>query len=137
MLSCSFSVIILAKLIPQLSDISVKNSGGDDLHDQMISPARKRKQIHFSTLINGHILVLPNAIGSSVGAYTIYSLRLNGTSPIAVVCTNRADITLSSGCAISNIPLVDRLDEMIASNLRSGLTISVDSDQEKVSIQTV
>ena len=91
----------------------------------------------FEKSINGLILVLPNAIGSSVGAYTIYSLRLNGTSPIAVVSTNRADITLSSGCAISNIPLVDRLDEMIASNLRSGLTISVDSDQEKVSIQTV
>lgn len=91
----------------------------------------------FEKSINGLILVLPNAIGSSVGAYTIYSLSLNGTSPIAVVCTNRADITLSSGCAISNIPLVDKLDEMIASNLRSGLTISVDSDQEKVSIQTV
>jgi uncharacterized protein len=91
----------------------------------------------FEKSINGLILVLPNAIGSSVGAYTIYSLRLNGTSPIAVVCTNNADITLSSGCAISNIPLVDKLDEMIASNLRSGLTISVDSDQEKVSIQTV
>jgi predicted aconitase with swiveling domain len=91
----------------------------------------------FEKSINGLILVLPNAIGSSVGAYTIYSLRLNGTSPIAVVCTNNADITLSSGCAISNIPLVDKLDEMIASNLRSGLIISVDSDQEKVSIQTV
>jgi uncharacterized protein len=91
----------------------------------------------FEKDISGLILVLPNAIGSSVGAYTIYSLRLNGTSPIAIVCTNSADITLSSGCAISNIPLVDKLDEMTASDLRSGLTISVDSDQEKVSIQTV
>jgi predicted aconitase with swiveling domain len=91
----------------------------------------------FEKSIKGLILVLPNAIGSSVGAYTIYSLRLNGASPIAVVCTNRADITLSSGCAISNIPLVDKLDEITASDLRSGLSVSVDSDEEKVSIQTV
>ena len=39
----------------------------------------------FEKSIKGLILVLPNAIGSSVGAYTIYSLRLNGASPIAVV----------------------------------------------------
>ena len=52
------------------------------------------------------ILVFPNAIGSSVGAYTIFSLKNNDTSPNGIICTNSVDITTASGCAISNIPLV-------------------------------
>ena len=51
------------------------------------------------------ILVFPNAIGSSVGAYTIFSLKHNNTSPNGIICTNKVDITTASGCAISNIPL--------------------------------
>jgi predicted aconitase with swiveling domain len=56
--------------------------------------------------LKNNILVFPNAIGSSVGAYTIYSLKNNNTSPNGIICTNSADITTTSGCAISNIPLV-------------------------------
>src|SRR5919112_2411270 len=51
------------------------------------------------------ILVFPNAIGSSVGAYTIFSLKNNNTPPNGIICTNSVDITTASGCAISNIPL--------------------------------
>lgn len=51
------------------------------------------------------ILVFPNAIGSSVGAYTIFSLKHNHASPNGIICTNKVDITTASGCAISNIPL--------------------------------
>ena len=56
--------------------------------------------------IKGNILVFPNAIGSTVGAYTIFSLKKNNTSPHGIICTNSVDITTASGCAISNIPLV-------------------------------
>lgn len=56
--------------------------------------------------IKGNILVFPNAIGSTVGAYTIFSLKRNNTSPNGIICTNSVDITTASGCAISNIPLV-------------------------------
>jgi predicted aconitase with swiveling domain len=56
--------------------------------------------------LKGNILVFPNAIGSSVGAYTIFSLKKNNTSPKGIICTNSVDITTASGCAISNIPLV-------------------------------
>ena len=52
------------------------------------------------------VLVYPNAVGSSVGAYVFYSLAQNGVAPSAIVCT-KADITTASGCAIANIPVVE------------------------------
>ena len=55
--------------------------------------------------LKNNILVFPNAIGSSVGAYTIFSLKNNNTSPNGIICTNSVDITTASGCAISSIPL--------------------------------
>ncbi len=57
--------------------------------------------------IAGKILVFPNSIGSSVGAYTIYNLKRHNTAPKAMIC-KEADITTASGCAIANIPLLDR-----------------------------
>ena len=59
----------------------------------------------FGKSVGGKILVFPFGIGSSVGAYTIYSLKYNKCAPLAMVCV-KADLTTASGCAISNIPLV-------------------------------
>ena len=64
----------------------------------------KNHKLNNQSLKNS-ILVFPNAIGSSVGAYTIFSLKNNNTSPNGIICTNSVDITTASGCAISNIPL--------------------------------
>ena len=55
--------------------------------------------------IGNKILAFPFGIGSSVGAYTIYSLKYNKCAPLAMICL-KADLTTASGCAISNIPLV-------------------------------
>src|SRR6476469_4515087 len=65
----------------------------------------KNHKLNSQSLKNS-ILIFPNAIGSSVGAYTIFSLKNNNTSPNGIICTNSVDITTASGCAISNIPLV-------------------------------
>jgi predicted aconitase with swiveling domain len=59
----------------------------------------------FGKSIGDKILVFPFGIGSSVGAYTIYSLKYNKCAPLAMICL-KADLTTASGCAISNIPLV-------------------------------
>jgi uncharacterized protein len=83
------------------------------------------------------ILVFPHAIGSSVGAYAIYSLKVNGVAPRAVICSNKADIITSSGCAISNIPLVDTSEKVSSSDIITGLEIIVDADNKKIIIQTV
>jgi len=60
----------------------------------------------YNKLLKGAVLVFPYAVGSSVGAYAIFSLREYGTAPSAIVCS-KADITTASGCAIANIPVVD------------------------------
>lgn len=83
------------------------------------------------------ILVFPHAIGSSVGAYAIYSLKVNGVAPRAVICSNKADIITASGCAISNIPLVDTSEKVSSSDIITGLEIIVDADNKKIIIQTV
>lgn len=59
----------------------------------------------FGKSISNKILAFPFGIGSSVGAYTIYSLKYNKCAPLAMICL-KADLTTASGCAISNIPLV-------------------------------
>lgn len=59
----------------------------------------------FGKSISNKILAFPFGIGSSVGAYTIYSLKYNNCAPLAMICL-KADLTTASGCAISNIPLV-------------------------------
>jgi predicted aconitase with swiveling domain len=87
--------------------------------------------------IKDAILVFPHAIGSSVGAYAIYSLKVNGVAPRAVICSNKADIITASGCAISNIPLVDTSEKVSSSDIITGLEIIVDADNKKIIIQTV
>lgn len=51
------------------------------------------------------ILVFPNGVGSSVGAYTIYSIKSHNSAPTAMIC-KKVDLTVASGCALANIPLV-------------------------------
>ena len=57
--------------------------------------------------VKDHVLVFPYAVGSSVGAYSIFALKSNGVSPSGIICTSRTDITTASGCAIANIPLLE------------------------------
>ena len=72
------------------------------------------------------ILVFPSGVGSSVGAYTIYSIKSNGTAPLAMICT-KADLTVATGCALANIPLIIISENEFAS-LCSGQIISLDTD---------
>ena len=91
----------------------------------------------FGKSIKDIILVFPNAVGSSVGAYAIYSLKINRVAPTAIICINNADIITASGCAISDIPLVDMLEKPSSFILESEMEISVNADKELVTIKTV
>src|SRR3989337_855 len=59
----------------------------------------------FDKSIRDSILVFPNGVGSSVGAYTIYSVKSNNAAPLAMIC-QKADLTVATGCALANIPLL-------------------------------
>ena len=72
--------------------------------DKKTGVVHDKKYDIFEKSIKDIILVFPHGIGSSVGAYTIYSLKSNHSAPIAMIC-KKADLTVASGCALANIPL--------------------------------
>lgn len=80
--------------------------------------------------VKNSILLFPSGIGSSVGAYTIYSIKSNNSSPIAMIC-KKADLTVATGCALANIPLVIISDEEF-SLLENKQEISIDTKSENV-----
>ncbi|MEK0352655.1 MAG: DUF126 domain-containing protein [Nitrosopumilus sp.] len=80
----------------------------------------------FEKSIKDTILVFPSGVGSSVGAYTIYSIKSNNTAPLAMIC-KKADLTVVTGCALANIPLIIISDEEFSS-INNGMKISLDTD---------
>lgn len=73
--------------------------------DKKTGLVHDKKHDLFGKSIGEKILAFPFGVGSSVGAYTLYSLKYNNCAPLAIICL-KADLTTASGCAISNIPLV-------------------------------
>jgi len=91
---------------------------------------RDNKHDMFQKSLKDSILVFPHGIGSSVGAYTIYSLKSRNSSPAAMICT-KADLSVVSGCALANIPLLIVTQDEYDS-LKDGQEITVDTDSEKI-----
>lgn len=82
----------------------------------------------FEKSIKDSVLVFPSGVGSSVGAYTIYSIKSNNSAPLAMIC-QKADLTVATGCALANIPLVIVSDEEFSS-IQNGQKISLDTESE-------
>lgn len=80
--------------------------------------------------IKDSVLLFPSGVGSSVGAYTIYSTRSNNSSPTAMIC-KKADLTVATGCALANIPLIIISDEEFSS-LGGGQRVLIDTKSENV-----
>ncbi|WP_371504363.1 aconitase X swivel domain-containing protein [Nitrosopumilus adriaticus] len=79
------------------------------------------------------ILVFPSGVGSSVGAYTIYSIKSNNSAPLAMIC-QKADLTVATGCALANIPLITLSDEEFDA-IKNGMTFSLDTDSNLILYQ--
>ena len=91
---------------------------------------RDKKYDIFEKSMKDTVLVFPHGIGSSVGAYTIYSLKSNQSAPIAMICT-KADLTVASGCALANIPMIVVSNEEFDS-IQDGNQITIDTKSEKI-----
>ncbi|MEO2265292.1 MAG: DUF126 domain-containing protein, partial [Nitrosopumilus sp.] len=50
----------------------------------------------------------------------------NNTAPLAMIC-KKADLTVATGCALANIPLIIISDEEFSS-IESGMNMSLDTD---------
>ena len=80
----------------------------------------------FNKSIKDSILVFPYGVGSSVGAYTIYSIKSNNSAPLAMIC-EKVDLTVATGCALANIPLITVTEEEFSS-LKDGQEITLDTE---------
>ena len=98
--------------------------------DKKTGIIRDEKYDIFEKSIKNTVLVFPFGIGSSVGAYTIYSLKYNQSAPIAMIC-QKADLTVASGCALANIPMIVVSNEEFDS-IKDGNSITVDTKSEKI-----
>ena len=79
------------------------------------------------------VLVFPSGVGSSVGAYTIYSIKSNQTAPLAMIC-KKADLTVATGCALANIPMIIISNEEF-SLIKNDMKISFDTDSNQIHYQ--
>jgi predicted aconitase with swiveling domain len=98
--------------------------------DKKTGKIRDEKHDLFGKSLANKILVFPFGVGSSVGAYTIYSLKSNNCAPHAMICS-KVDITTASGCALANIPLVMATKEEYDS-LKDGKKILLDAENGKI-----
>ena len=98
--------------------------------DKKTGIIRDKKYDIFEKSMKDTVLVFPHGIGSSVGAYTIYSLKSNQSAPIAMIC-QKADLTVASGCALANIPMIVVSSEEFDS-IQDGNSITVDTKSEKI-----
>ena len=116
-LSSQMPIAFLSGLDP------VKGYVSDKAHDLYRIPVRDK------------ILIFPHSIGSSVGAYILYMLKISGNAPAAIINEN-SDLVIVSGCAISGIPLVDKPDGGI-SQFMTGTILEVDGDRGEIHLSNV
>ncbi len=98
--------------------------------DKITGIIRDNKHDLFQKSIKDTILVFPYGVGSSVGAYTIYSLKSNNSAPYAMIC-QKADLTVASGCALANIPLVI-VTQKEYDSIKNGEEISFDTESTMI-----
>ena len=98
--------------------------------DKKTGTIRDNNHDLFQKSLKDTILVFPHGIGSSVGAYTIYSLKANGSAPAAMICT-KADLSVVSGCALANIPFI-LISQDDYNSLTDGEEITIDTEAAKI-----
>ena len=120
------AALITNERINFLSMINQKNGTIEDNRHEL-----------FGSAVKNTVLIFPGSIGSSVGAYSIFSLKMNLSAPAAIICMGKADIVTASGCAISNIPLVDMLENTLYIIIKPGMQVNVDANNGLVSIRNL
>ena len=98
--------------------------------DKQTGVIRDKKYDIFEKSIKNTILVFPHGVGSSVGAFTIFSLKSHQSAPLAMIC-QKADLTVASGCALANIPMIIVSNEEFDS-IEDGKQVNIDTENEKI-----
>src|SRR4030067_2951700 len=74
--------------------------------------------------VKGKVLVFPTGKGSTVGSYTLYRMKRNGTAPAGIV-NKESETVIAVGAIISEIPCVDSVD---ISRIKTGETVRIEND---------
>jgi len=74
--------------------------------------------------VKGKILVFPQGKGSTVGSYTLYRMKKNGTAPVGMI-NKECETIIAVGAIISEIPTIDKVD---TSKIKTGNKIEIEND---------
>ncbi len=74
--------------------------------------------------VKGKILVFPTGKGSTVGSYTLYRMKKNGTAPAGMI-NKECETVVAVGAIISEIPCVDKVDIF---KIKTGDKVSIEND---------
>ena len=74
--------------------------------------------------VKGKILVFPTGKGSTVGSYTLYRMKKNGTAPAGMI-NRECETVVAVGAIISEIPCVDKIE---ISKIKTGEKIQIEND---------
>jgi predicted aconitase with swiveling domain len=73
--------------------------------------------------VKGKILVFPTGKGSTVGSYTLYRMKKNGSAPAGMI-NKECETVVAVGAIISEIPCVDKID---TSKIKTGDCIQIEN----------
>ncbi|MFQ6063860.1 MAG: DUF126 domain-containing protein [Candidatus Bathyarchaeia archaeon] len=78
--------------------------------------------------VKDKILVFPNGKGSTVGSYTLYRMKKNGTAPAGIV-NKECETVVAVGAIISEIPCIDNID---ISKIETGDIVRLENDVVRI-----
>ncbi len=73
--------------------------------------------------VKDKILVFPTGKGSTVGSYTLYRMKKNGTAPAGMI-NKECETVVAVGAIISEIPCVDQID---ISQIKTGDKVRIEN----------
>ena len=74
--------------------------------------------------VKGKILVFPQGKGSTVGSYTLYRMKKNGSAPAGMI-NKECETIVAVGAIISEIPCVDKID---ICKIKTGNKLTIEND---------
>jgi predicted aconitase with swiveling domain len=74
--------------------------------------------------VKAKILVFPQGKGSTVGSYTLYRMKKNGTAPAGMI-NKECETIVAVGAIISEIPCIDKID---VNKIKTGNKVSIEND---------
>jgi hypothetical protein len=84
--------------------------------------------------ISGKILVFPRGKGSTVGVYTIYGMKKKGTAPAGIINV-KSEQVIATGAIISEIPMLDSLEENPIEAIKTGDRIKINADEGYIEVE--